>query len=388
MRTSVYFILPESGITFSDQLQNCFKQVQNLTGETEGVSKKVVALTFFVGTENQDQYKDFKNSINSSVEKIYGSFCPAVACVAQAPENGNIVGVEVFLEQEEFNNIIYKQLEGIPYVVIEHSNFNEVYVLGLTGFIEGDIYENSNTAFALMEKVLHAENLDFSNVVRQWNYIENITHIPDKNENLQHYQIFNDVRSKFYGKSDFINGYPSATGIGTDNGGVVINFIAISNSPLNEIVPLMNPGQIDAHKYSQKVLVGAGVFEKEEKTCPKFERGKMVKSDEGSKVYISGTAAIVGENTVHPTDVGKQTLTTINNIKNLTKPGNFPDRNDFKSLENVDYSYVRSYVKYNKDIGIVKEICEKQFNSQCFQYLISDICRGNLLVEIEALIEF
>jgi hypothetical protein len=75
--------------------------------------------------------------------------------------------------------------------------------------IRGDIYENSNMAFTLMEKILNAENLNFSNIVRQWNYIEGITHIPDKRQNHQHYQIFSDLRSDYYNKNKFIHGYPS-----------------------------------------------------------------------------------------------------------------------------------------------------------------------------------
>ena len=387
MRTSVYFLLPESGNTFSDQLSNCFRQLQNLTEELNKPSGRIITLTFFVTTESRDQYQNYKATINSYIKKLYGTAQPAVACVAQAPENGNYIGLEVFLEHGSSNKIIYKQFEDTHYVVVEHKGFKEIYASGLTGIINGDIYENSNMAFTLMENILNVENLNFSNIVRQWNYIENITHIPDKRENYQHYQIFNDVRSGYYNKSKFIHGYPSATGIGTDTCGVVINFIAISDVNNMKIVPVMNPGQIDAHKYSQTVLVGSGVYKREDKSSPKFERGKLVRTDEGTKIYISGTAAIIGENTVFPTDVEKQTMVTINNIKNLVKSESVSKLGDIQPVEKSNYSYVRSYVRHKKDIDIVKRLCEKHFRSDCFQCLISDICRDNLLVEIEGLIE-
>jgi len=388
LRTSVCFLLPEWGNTFSDQLYNCFEQLQNLTEELNIPSGRIIALTFFVATESRDQYQNYKATINSYIKKLYVTAQPAVACVAQAPENGNYIGLEVFLEHGSSNKIIYKQFEDIPYVVVEHKDYKEIYASGLTGIIKGDIYENSNMAFALMEKILNAENLNFSNIVRQWNYIENITHIPDKRQNYQHYQIFNDVRSDYYNKSKFIHGYPSATGIGTDICGLVVNFIAISTAKNMKIVPVMNPGQIDAHKYSQKVLVGSGVDKREDKSSPKFERGKLVRTDEGTKIYISGTAAIIGENTVFPTDVEKQTMATINNIKKLVESENISKLDDIQPAEKSSYSYVRSYVKHKKDIDIVKRLCEKHFRSECFQYVISDICRDNLLVEIEGLIEF
>jgi len=388
LKTPIYFLSPESGNSFSEQLDNCFKQLHNISIRQNISSGRIIALTFFVATESRDLYQNYKATINSYIRKLYGTAQPAVACVAQAPGNGSYIGLEVFLEHGLLNKVTYKQFEDIPYVVVEHVDYKEIFASGLTGLIRGDIYENSNTAFTLMEKILNAENLNFSNIVRQWNYIENITHIPDKRQNYQHYQIFNDVRSDYYNKSEFINGYPSATGIGTDICGLVVNFIAISNATNVQIVPVMNPGQIDAHKYSQKVLAGSGVNKREDKSSPKFERGKLVRTDEGTKIYISGTAAIIGENTVFPTDVEKQTMATINNIKKLVEGESVSKLENIQPVEKSNYTYVRSYVKHKKDIDIVKQLCEKHFRSECFQYLISDICRDNLLVEIEGLIEF
>lgn len=388
LKTSICFLSPESGNSFSEQLHNCFEQLHNFTERQNTPSGKIIVLTFFIAAESRDQYQNYKATINSYIKKLYGTAQPAVACVAQAPGNGKYIGLEVFLEHGLSNKVTYKQFEDIPYVVVEHEDYKELYASGLTGLIRGDIYENSNMVFTLMEKILNTENLNFSNIIRQWNYIENITHIPDKGQNYQHYQIFNDVRSDYYNKSEFIHGYPSATGIGTDICGLVVNFIAISTATNVQIVPVINPGQIDAHKYSQKVLVGSGVNKKEDKSSPKFERGKLVRTDEGTKIYISGTAAILGENTVFPTDVEKQTMATINNIKRLVDDESVLELDDIQAVEKSNYSYVRSYVKHKTDIDIVKRLCEKHFRSECFQYLISDICRDDLLVEIEGLIEF
>jgi len=40
-------------------------------------------------------------------------------------------------------------------------------------------------------------------------------------------------------------------------------------------------------------------------------------------------------------------------------------------------------VKYNRDVPIVKKVCESKLNSNSSLFLISDICREDLLVEIE-----
>ena len=383
LKTSIHFILAESGNTFSGQLNNCFKQLNNIREELNKPSK-IISLTFFVAAESSEKYQSYKEIANSYVKERFAKAHPAVAFVSQDPENGKSVALEVFMDHGMPNRLIYKQHENIPYVVVEHKNYKEVYVSGLTGAIKGDIHENSNTALSQMEKILNAEKMDFSNIVRQWNYIERITHVSDKLKKFQHYQIFNDIRSDFYSKSEFINGYPSATGIGASACGVVVNFIAVSNSANVKITPVKNPEQIDAHQYSQKVLVGRESY----KSSPKFERGKLVTNGEGAKMYISGTAAIVGESTLFPDDVEKQVIVTINNIKNLVKSAQIPKLYDTQPDEESSYSYVRAYVKYAKDIETVKRLCEKHFNSDCFQCLVSDICRDNLLVEIEGLIEY
>ncbi len=382
MRNFVRFLLPESGNTFSDQLEDCFKQLQIIIDGSFS-PLKVITITFFVASRSYKQNQQVREIIKSRVEKFFGDSQPATACVAQSPENGSFVGLEVSLHYSSINKLVYKKFENIPYVVVDHNSYKEVFVSGITGKNDEDIQRISDKAFSLMEKILETESMDFSNIVRQWNYIEDITSLSVNSQKYQHYQVFNDVRSDYYNKSKFNNGYPSATGIGTEAFGVIINFIAVSNASNVKLIPVVNPEQIDAHRYSQKVLVG----EEYHKSSPKFERGKLVVTDEGSKMYISGTAAIVGEDTLFPGDVEKQTMVTINNIKQLVKNALTLQSKDTQLSDRNKYTYIRAYVKYKKDIDIVMEICEKHFASECFQYLISDICRDDLLVEIEGLME-
>ena len=72
-------------------------------------------------------------------------------------------------------------------------------------------------AFRLLGDVLRREGFPLNSIIRQWNYIERITAFdgPD-----QHYQAFNNARSDFYSKTEWANGYPAATGIGANLGGL------------------------------------------------------------------------------------------------------------------------------------------------------------------------
>jgi len=48
------------------------------------------------------------------------------------------------------------------------------------------------------------------------------------------------------------------------------------------------------------------------------------------------------------------------------------------------YSYLRVYVKNRSDISVVRELCTKHFGDIPATFVQADICRDNLLVEIEA----
>jgi hypothetical protein len=165
-----------------------------------------------------------------------------------------------------------------------------------------------------------------------------------------------------------------------DTGGVIIDFMAISESARVEIRPIANPGQIDAHRYSHKVLEGPS----EEKCTPKFERAKLVVIENSHHyVYVSGTASILGEKTMHTGDVEKQTMTTIDNINNLFSEKNQEEMGVRFDMEKVRFSHLRVYVKHMDDVPAVKKICESRLHCKSILFLESDVCREELLVEIE-----
>jgi len=228
-------------------------------------------------------------------------------------------------------------------------------------------------------QILGQEGLSLRNIIRQWNYIENIAVVAGKEDGSQNYQDFNDVRARYYDRFKFDNGYPAATGIGQDTGGVIISFIALSSSDNIKVKPIANPGQVDAHKYSKVVLQGSSA----QKCTPKFERAKLVSIGTRNYIYVSGTASILGEKTVHAGDAEKQTMTTVENIKRLFSRENQEEMGLDFDVSKVLFSHLRVYVKNKTDIPAVKKVCDSELNCKSSLYLISDVCRENLLVEIE-----
>ena len=113
-------------------------------------------------------------------------------------------------------HIEYKQCDGITYACVSNKEVKQVIAAGIAaGNSEISILDQTEYAFETMSRILKQEAMTFSDIVRQWNYIEQIVSTRKLNEGLfQNYQVFNDVRSKFYSQTPFEHGFPAATGIG------------------------------------------------------------------------------------------------------------------------------------------------------------------------------
>ena len=153
---------------------------------------------------------------------------PATSIVAQSPICGNDVVLELICARaSEGIDVYYKSLSGLSYTVVEQDSFKTVHAEGLTGAPGESILESSERAFKIAMRILEEEGLSIHHIIRQWNYIENIARVKGIEKEHQNYQVFNDVRSRYYDKGTFENGYPAATGIGMTTGGVIIGFIAL-----------------------------------------------------------------------------------------------------------------------------------------------------------------
>ncbi|MBC8180183.1 hypothetical protein H8E88_03580 [candidate division KSB1 bacterium] len=268
-------IKPEKHSGINTEFESCFSQLSNILSISNLSFNSVVKQTIFMNTKNNEEYKKRKNFLKSILTEYYGDLLPPTSFIGQPPEDQQEYAIELILLNEKQNdiNLERKSINGIFYSVINYKNTKEVYAGGLTA--EFDSYStllSSRNAFDLMEQILTAENLTFGDVVRQWNYIEGIIDQQFNKEGIQqNYQIFNDVRSIYYSKANFDNGYPAATGIGMNAGGIILEFIAAKNTQKVDIVPIKNPGQVDAFRYSGEVLVGKPIDEISKKTSPKFE---------------------------------------------------------------------------------------------------------------------
>lgn len=329
----------------------------------------VLALTLFIDSVSRAEYEGQRECLLGVVSEHYGDAgMPPVSVVAQAPAGGAHVALEAAVLAAPAGVRLARR-EGCT--VAEHSGVRQVHAGGLcsNGGLSATA-EQARDAFAKMEAVLARESLTFQHVVRQWNYIEGMLDVREVDgKEQQGYQAFNDVRTLAYGPAPWSAGYPAGTGIGQAAGGVQIEFLAIDAPGQVRVVPLSNPHQTDAHDYSEGQLVGESLEELPGKSTPKFERAKLVARGDSEVVFVSGTAAILGERSVGLGDVAVQTRTTIDNISALI--GGRP------------LSRLRAYVKRDEDIPAVRSICEEAYGPIPALYVRADVCREELLVELE-----
>ena len=380
-------IQPDKGGAYEHQLFNCLIKLQKRIWGLNLSIDQVLKVSIFFHPGDSEEYLMQRRKIEESFKNFFGSQYPNFSVISIFPNNGYDISLEAFVytNKNDYSQE-RKMFKGHRYSVLENEFFKELYVAGINiDKCDGKntcISEHAEYIFSISSQILKLEGLEFSNIVRSWNYIEDITGIFQKDSGIyQNYQVFNEVRASYYNQCTFENGYSAATAIGMAKGGIVGEFIAVSTSNELNIIPVRNCMQTDAYSYSKSVLIGCTSNGSCQMSTPKFERAKQVIDDSGQTMFISGTASIMDENTVDRESISDQTKTTLKLIHSLL----LFQTDEFSEMLRENELYFRVYVKQKEHLPIVKAICENILDDENGQYLIADVCRRELLVEIECI---
>ena len=102
--------------------------------------------------------------------------------------------------------------------------------------------------------------------------------------------------------------------------------------------------------------------------------------------FISGTASITDSETRFVGDVEGQTHQTLDNIAALIGEENFRRHGLSGAGATLDdVGLVRVYIKRQEDYEKTKAACEARLGELPTIYAIGDVCRPDLLVEIEGI---
>jgi enamine deaminase RidA (YjgF/YER057c/UK114 family) len=246
----------------------------------------------------------------------------------------------------------------------------------------GPVYGQTNQGLRRMQSILLQAGSGFEHVVRTWFYLGGIT---ESESGITRYEGLNRGRADFYqlihfGRSLPVrNGtqsvYPASTGIGTHGSELVTSCVALETERKDiSLVPLENPQQTSAYAYDARYS----------RQSPRFSRGMALVTDNYVTTWISGTASIVNSESRYIGDIQAQTEQTIQNIERLISPENFTRHGIRRAGATLnDLTKIRVYLKRPQDFALCRSVCEKRFGSVPSIYVVADICRPELLVEIE-----
>ncbi len=215
--------------------------------------------------------------------------------------------------------------------------------------------ENSRLAFEKMKRALATIDMDFSNVIRMWNYLDDL---------LNWYDDFNVMRTAFFNENNVFNQIvPAGTGIGAKNAKNVpymgeLFAVKAKNTDV-KYFPVGSPLQCPAVDYKSS-----------------FSRAVELDLIDHKHLFISGSASIEpGGKTVHLDDVPKQIELTMKVVSAILES------------RNMDWSDTARAIVYFKDLEkapLLDEFLSKN-NYPKIPIAIShaDVCRDDLLFEIE-----
>jgi chorismate lyase / 3-hydroxybenzoate synthase len=205
-------------------------------------------------------------------------------------------------------------------------------------------------------------------LIRIWNYLPEINAQAGGDERYRH---FNSARQMAFRKSGraTMGTVPAACALGSPAGSPLSIYFLAARRPAKMIE---NPRQTSAYHYPPKFGRHSPIFSR---ACVWGESGR-------SRLFVSGTASIVGHETIHRGDVVAQTRETMVNIGALLEEANRIVGPSHYSLNDLK---LKVYVRKPSDLPAIESALSELLNPvAAIVYLQADVCREDLLVEIEA----
>ena len=277
-------------------------------------------------------------------------------------DNGILsTGLQEYNDNELFEvwntdeNVYYKDINNF------YINKSENYLFGSTIININESYEDNKT------KIINAYNSLFEitkndkmEIVKIWHFIPEL--LSKYNNDKTNYSLLCEAREKVY-KDYFHNfNFPAATAIGIKGKKILIYFFA---GKFSKYKAIENKRQVSSYLYPQQIF----------KERPMFSRAVSFDNLKNgvSKIFISGTASIKGYKSMHSLDLKEQLNEALKNYRT------------FINLNNNSSNISRIYITNIKDEDKlwIQQKLEKVFGMNRFIIVKGDICRKELIIEVE-----
>lgn len=225
---------------------------------------------------------------------------------------------------------------------------------------EDDFRRATETAYETLAAEMSGQ--DSFALVRMWNFLPRI--LEPLGGHPHRYMVFNEGRwqafVRLYGSpAEMALRVPTASGVGHHGTALVVH--ALGAREPGQVVE--NPRQLEAYRYSSRYGPRP----------PCFARATRLRHLAAPWLLVGGTASVVGEDAVYADDVEGQLEETIRNLESLVG-------------ENTRRpASLRVYYVRREDKGLLERRTRALFDAGDVEFVFADLCRSELLVEIEAL---
>jgi chorismate lyase / 3-hydroxybenzoate synthase len=228
------------------------------------------------------------------------------------------------------------------------------------------LHEATTQLYRQICATLDAEG--YPHLLRVWNYVPDINR---DSHGTERYRQFNSARQHALQASGrpLTGNVPAASALGATAGSpLVAYFLAARTAPTF----VENPRQVSAYHYPRRYG----------RHSPVFSRATLLRQGGSLTLFVSGTASIVGHRSLHVGNTAAQTRETLTNIEALLGEAN---RVAPEAGFTLGALACKVYVRRPADLTVIqKELTARLGPGARVIYLQADICRQDLLVEIEA----
>jgi enamine deaminase RidA (YjgF/YER057c/UK114 family) len=367
---------PRQGGDLHTQARDALQTIEAVIQE-EGTQGAIVTQAVFIRDVGQIEV------CRQIISDFYGDQLPATIYIPQPPCEGKLLEIEALGVGGTGPVEIQRYSEQM--VISRHDGVAWVHITNIAPQTAAtSTYERSLDMFQRASQRLAARGFSYGQMIRTWLYLGDIV---GREGDTQRYKELNRARTDFYAGIQFGANltppgwsrlvYPASTGIGAGGSDVVMSGMALASERQDLLLlPLENPQQTSAFDYGHQ-------FGPE---SPKFARAMAVVTGNLATIFVSGTASITRSETQFIGDVEGQTRQTLDNIAALIAADNFRQHGMAglgATLE--DLGLARVYVKRQEDYEKTRAVCQARLGDLPTVYAVADVCRPELLVEIEGI---
>lgn len=210
----------------------------------------------------------------------------------------------------------------------------------------------------------------YPHLVRVWNYFADIN---GEEQGLERYRQFCLGRFNAFAANGVAeNQFPSACALGHAGGDLLVYALASKVTPRH----FENPRQASAYHYPAEYGPRS----------PSFARASLVSvPGQLPRLFVSGTASVVGHETLHPYQLEAQIDVTLENLDLLLAHIAAQSVDATGALPQLRAGALKVYVRHKADLEVIRLRVEQAYPGVPVVYVAADICRADLLLEIDGI---